>query len=64
MASEALISQNQLKKWASCGQLNTLEQWLKDNGIRYFKNRKGEIVTTVAACDAALLGQRHEEIDF
>lgn len=62
--NSALISQSQLKEWAKCGQLNTLEQWLKENGIKYFKNRKGEIVTTLAACDEALLRQKHEEIDF
>lgn len=61
---DALINQNQLKKWAGCGHLNTLEQWLIDNGIKYFKNKKGEIVTTLAACDKALLEQKHEEIDF
>lgn len=62
--NEALINQGQLKKWSGCGQLNSLEQWLKDNGIKYFKNKKGEIVTTITGIDQALLGQKHEEIDF
>lgn len=60
----ALINQTQLKEWSKCGHLSTLEQWLKDNGIKYFKNKKGEIITTIAACNEALLGQKHEEIDF
>lgn len=62
--NNSLVSQTQLKEWSKCGQLTTLERWLRDNGIKYFRNKKGEIVTTVAACDAALLGQRHEEIEF
>lgn len=60
----ALIKEQDLKLWAGCGQKNTLEKWLKQQGIAYFINKKGKIVTTQAACDAALLGQKYEEIDF
>lgn len=62
--NQALLDQDQLKAWAKCSHLNKLEQWLKDNGIRYFKNGKGEIVSTVEACNSALLSKKHEEIDF
>lgn len=62
--NQALLDQNQLKEWSQCGHLSKLEKWLKENGIKYFKNGKGEIVSTVEACNSALLSKKHEEIEF
>lgn len=59
-----LIHETELKAWTGCGQKNTLEKWLRENGIKYFINKKGSIVTTIEACNNALLKKKHEEIEF
>jgi hypothetical protein len=60
-----LLNEKSLKSWAGCGQRASLERWLRDHGICYFRNRKGEIVSTVAACNSALSKEySNEQVEF
>lgn len=55
----ALLKQPDLLEWTGYKRPADLENWLKENRIPYRKGKGGELVTTQAAVDAALLGVNH-----
>lgn len=52
----ALLKQPALLDWTGFKRPADLEKWLKDNHIPYRRAKGGELVTTQAAIDAALIG--------
>lgn len=59
----ALLKQPDLLAWTGYKRPADLEKWLKDNRIPYRRGRGGELLTTQAAVDAALLGVNHVQPD-
>ncbi len=55
-SSEQLITEDQLKAWSGYSQTGKLLDFLRANGILYFRGRGGSVMTTIQAVNAPLLG--------
>ena len=66
MASDALITQQDLMDWSGIKRKKELINWLLQNGIQFYYVRNGEVATTQAACDQPLVGKEasHQVIQF
>lgn len=62
--AEHLISEAQLKSWTQFSQTAALMDFLKHNGIAYFRGRGGSVITTVEEVNAALSNDRQKKIDW
>ena len=52
--SSSLISEEQLKAWTKYSRTADLLDFLRSNGVTYFRGRGGCVITTIQAIDSAL----------
>lgn len=61
--NQSLISEEDLKNWLGYASRQKVEQWLSDRGIP-FEMSRGQIVTTIQAINAGLIGAQQQESGF
>ncbi len=60
-----LIQQKELFEWSGYKRQGDLENFLKSEGIQYFRGRGGRLLTTPGLINAAKIGKAaHDQFEF
>lgn len=62
--SSSLISEEQLKAWTKYSRTADLLDFLRSNGVSYFRGRGGCVITTIQSLDAALRNELGSNFDW
>ncbi|USE34610.1 hypothetical protein [Endozoicomonas sp. SCSIO W0465] len=62
--STHLVTEEQLKTWTQYSRTKDLLDFLRANGITYFRGRGGSVMTTIQAVNAPLKVGKDDSQDF
>ena len=62
--SGQLVTEEQLKAWTKYSRTADLMEWLRSNGIAYFRGRGGSVMTTVQAVNAPLKNEKNSSFEW
>ena len=62
--NDDLVNLDRLRAWLSYERRDAVIRWLDENGVRYRRGKNGDPVTTLAAINAAMLGDAAPPREF